>query len=161
MFELRATTHLNAEEVTKRVKAATVNPLVKCAALVEEEAKRIVSKGANYSTVNNSEGEPVRVPDRNTTEFPRTITGNLRASIKYARTSRGTYIVGPQKVAWYGRVHEFGAVIGVTPKMRGYLKHTFGWVVRKARIVIPKRPFMRPALARCAARFPELFKGLI
>lgn len=160
-FELRGKSWLNEKQVLDAVRKASVARLAKCAALVEGEAKRIVSKGATYATSRDNAGRFQRgAADRNTSEFPRLISGNLRGSIRYAKTSTDSYVVGPQTTGWYGRVHEFGAVIRVTPKMRRFLSAKFGWRVKGNVIVIPKRPFMRPALYRSMARFPALFKDL-
>jgi hypothetical protein len=57
-------------------------------------------------------------------------------------------------------VQEFGALIPVTPKMRGFLLHEFGWRVGKNAIYIPPRPFMRPGLEGAMQQFPQFFKGL-
>lgn len=160
MFELRVKTWLNKEEVRARVRKATAKPLQRCAALVESEAKQIVSKGAQYTVMRDGGGRfSKRVPTKNTGEFPRIITGNLRSSIQYAQTPEGTWVVGPTFQGWYGRVHEFGAVINVTPRQRGFLQAQFGWTVGST-IIIKARPFMRPALTRVVARFPEEFRDL-
>lgn len=165
-FTLRARTWLNRDEVLARVRRASVPRVVRCAALVEGEAKRLLSRGRGKART------PVTLPDGRTimmypvrgpgdTRPPMLISGNLRSAIAYARTETGTVVVGPQRVGWYGRVHEFGAEITVTPRMAGYLRVAFGWNVKPGKkIVIPRRPFMRPALDRCRAQFAAQFRDL-
>ena len=162
-FELRFKSHLNKDEVVKRVNAAKVSRIAKCAALVESEAKRSLSRGgAVPGTAKLGEKKvPTVYKSGPAGQPPRLRTGNLRASVKYAKTDENTYVVGPATTAWYGRVHEFGAKIEVTRKMHFYLGLNLGmWVPIGATIIIPKRPFMAPALAKIAAQFPQLFAGL-
>lgn len=45
-------------------------------------------------------------------------------------------------MAKIAEIQEYGAVINVTPKMRGWFKHNFGINKSNAPIVIPPRPFM-------------------
>lgn len=45
-----------------------------------------------------------------------------------------------------GAVHEFGATINVTPKMRGYFYHRWGILKSNKPIVIPTRSFLRMPL---------------
>jgi hypothetical protein len=161
-FELRSTSWLDKAGVMKAVQAATVEPLAKCALAVEGVVKRSLSRGGKRIATAQfgdktarfiyESGEPGKPP--------RLRTGNLRNSIRTAKTSDGTFIVGPTTTAWYGRVQEFGALIPVTKKMRGFLLHEFGWKVGKNAIYIPPRPFMRPGLEGAVAQFPEFFKNL-
>jgi len=156
---------LNDQEVLRRVQAASVSPLVKCAALVEAEAKRLLSKGAGKQARPDTfreNAEPYSYTSSPPGSPPLVRSGNLRSSISYARTPEGTIVVGPTTVGWYGRVHEFGAMITVTAKMRAYLAAVFGWHLRRSttQIHIPARPFMRPALSNCVRQFPEQFRNL-
>jgi hypothetical protein len=152
----------NKYGVVKAVKAACVDPLAKCALAVEVTAKRMLSQGgkkiataqfgdkrARFIFESGPPGQP-----------PRLRSGNLRNSIKSAKTDLGTWIVGPTASAWYGRVQEFGALIKVTPKMRGFLYKEFGWRVGKDAIYIPPRPFMRPAAQIAQQNFPQFFSNL-
>lgn len=51
--------------------------------------------------------------------------------------------------------------ITVTRKMHFFLGLNLGiWVPIGATLIIPKRPFMGPALARMANKFPQLFQDL-
>lgn len=163
-FELRGKSWLNKDEVIKRVKAATVKRVMKCGLLVEAEAKRSLSKGAipvlerdasgKFKKATQFKGGPEGQP-------PRLRTGNLRASIATAQSGPESCIVGPAQQGWYGRVHEFGAIIKVTGKMAAFLRNKYGWNVYPGMTIrIPKRPFMRPALLACVAKFPEQFKDL-
>lgn len=162
MFTLRCKTWLNADEVRRKVEAAAVAPLAKCAAVVEAEAKRLLSHGSkSIGTAQfGDKRAPVEYQSSPPGQPPFLRTGNLRDSIAYAKSGPQSYVVGPSGKGWYGRVHEFGALIDVTPKMRGYLRINFGWNVRADRINIPPRPFMRPALERSVTKFPELFRDL-
>lgn len=155
---------LNFDQVYESVKKAAVKSTAKCAALVEAEAKRSLSKGGKGKGAAKFGDKKVPTTYKSSPpgDPPFLRTGNLRASIKSAETPTGTYVVGPTRTAWYGRIHEreTGLLIKVTPKMRGFLFYQFGWRVKKAFIFIPPRPFMRPALKKVAARFPQLFKDL-
>lgn len=95
-------------------------------------------------------------------EPPNVQSGQLRSSIRYEKKDWDAYLVGPTRLAHYGRVHEFGAVIRVTDKMRGFLAVQKGWHLKRSttQIRIPPRPFMRPALFRSIAKFPDKFRGL-
>jgi phage gpG-like protein len=171
MFELRAKTWLDDAEVKARVNKAVIGRVQKCALLVEAEAKQLLSQGGGKTIVlaggRDAHGrflkqsETVYSPSA-PGEPPHLRSGNLRNAIRTARSGPKSYVVGPQRMAWYGRVHEFGALISVTAKMAGYLGFAFGWwgVKPGSTIRIPKRPFMRPALLRCLAKFPALFAGL-
>jgi len=108
--------------------------VLRCAVLVEGEAKRLLSVGGGASHVPSAPGQP-----------PHAQTGELKSSITSAMAGPNTAIVGPNKIGKptragkkysIGHIHEFGGV-----------RH-------------PKRPFMKPALMRMLERFPEQFKGL-
>ena len=162
MFQLRATSFLNEAEVREKVRAALPARLAKCALLVEAEAKRSLSRGSKgQGTAKFGDKKvPVTYQSSSPGQPPFLRTGNLRASIQSAQSGPESYVVGPTTTAWYGRIHEFGALVNVTAKMRGFLFAVFGWRVSKPTIHIPPRPFMRPALERCLAKFPEQFKDL-
>ncbi len=145
-FQLKCTTWMNEKQVADAVQKASVTRVAKCAALVEAEAKRLLSKGTKESA------PPGRDPSRKRVRFiasppgepPFIRTGNLRASIAFAKTGQDTYVVGPATTAWYGRIHEFG---GVYSGKRGPMH-------------FPARPFMRPALNHTVDKFPALFANL-
>ena len=154
---------LDVEGVKKAVRQASVDPFVKAATIVRNEAVRSMKKGGRIRErgtggqfVKSTRGEPSEAPNP-----PHAQTATLRNSIKIERTKKGTYLVGPTTRAFYGVVHEFGAVIKVTPKMRGFL-HFIGIHLKPSTKVIhiPPRPFMRPALFRALNKFPDLFKNL-
>ncbi len=161
---LKVTTWLKTAEVKQRVRSAAVTRAAKCAALVEGEAKRSLSVGGKRVGMVYKPGAKKGTPvyERGPAgKPPRLRSGNLRAGIQYARTPEGTYLVGPATTAWYGRVHEFGAKIRVSRKMHFFLGFTLGiWVPIGGLIIIPKRPFMAPALARTVDKFPALFADL-
>jgi HK97 gp10 family phage protein len=133
---------LYESEVKQAIAEAVIDPLRKCAMAVEAEAKRSMKKGGRIRGVR---GRVLRhgVPSA-PGEPPHVQTGTLRASIQHApfKTLMGTetYIVGPGRVAWYGRIHEYGYQFGGRK-----------W---------PARPFMRPALATAQQKFPNLFRAL-
>lgn len=162
-FELRLKSSLNVEEVKRRVRAAKVARVAKCAALVEADAKRSLSRGgAVPGTAKPGEKKvPTVYKSGPAGQPPRLRSGNLRASIKYGKTPIDSYVVGPTITAWYGRVHEFGVKILVTRKMHYYLGLALGiWVPIGTTITIPKRPYMGPALRNMASKFPSLFADL-
>ncbi|MBD5417368.1 MAG: hypothetical protein HDR50_06860 [Desulfovibrio sp.] len=49
-------------------------------------------------------------------------------------------------IAQYAAYNEFGAVVRVTPKMKAFFRHRFGINLKKQKLVIPGRPFMRRTL---------------
>ena len=51
-----------------------------------------------------------------------------------------------KSVATYAAYNEFGAVVRVTPKMKAFFRHRFGINLKKQKLVIPGRPFMRRTL---------------
>lgn len=165
MFALTVKTELRFDQVADRVKTASVQRLAKAALLVESEMKRSLSKGAG-SAGRDAGGRFLKKEERGNSNSsakgspPLLRTGNLRGSIRTAKTLAGTYVIGPTTTAFYGRVHEYGAFIKVTEKMRGYLFHQFGWRVKASTIYIPPRPFALPALLKKVSQFPELFKDL-
>ena len=160
----KPSTWMAADEVRRRLEKQLPDRVAKCAFLVEAEAKQLLSKGGGGSGNPPPQGDPTKPPYSYSSSAPGDPpylrTGTLRSNIRSARTSTGSWLVGPTNVAWYGRVQEFGARINVTRKMRGFLKWKFGWTCGKSVIVIPKRPFMRPALANCLAKFPAQFKDI-
>ena len=163
-FDLSVKTWMNTDEVKKRVEAASIGIFAKCALLIEADAKRRLSKGGKRlgSAKLGDKKVPVKYEAGPAGEAPRLRTGNLRASIKSAKTERGTYLVGPTVTAFYGQIHEYGGKIRVTPRMRGYLAAVHGIHLKKdtSHITIPKRPFMGPAMLAMAAKFPALFKDV-
>ena len=153
-------TWLDAEGVRKTVAAASVSSFTKAANLVETEAKRLLSKGGG-GLRSSKPGSP-----------PNAQSGNLRREITHAATPQGTAVVGPTKRAFYGKYHEFGgAEIVLTKKALAAIHARRGKRgggpapnagTKKAGdiVVLPKRPFMRPALFNTRRSFPALFKRL-
>lgn len=112
--------------VRKAVGEAMRKALLRAAMLVERDAKQSMRKGGGRAHEPSDPGIP-----------PHVQTGNLRASIQSAYDNKNKVaVVGPTKLAPYGKWHEFGG----------------------ARL--PKRPYMRPALLRQAPNFSRLFKSL-
>lgn len=143
---------LDKAAVMRAVEDAGKMSLVKCAAEVEREAKMSMKKGGKMIVGGggrNAKGQFKKQIKRHIPSEPGTPPhrdkGNLVGSIRYAQTETGSYVIGPTMTAFYGRVHEFGARI----KMKN------GRI-----IVMPKRPFMRPALMNTKNRFPDFFKNL-
>lgn len=52
-----------------------------------------------------------------------------------------------KSVAQYAAYNEFGALVPVTKKMRGYFLFKYGVRLKKQTLTIPARPFMRSTLA--------------
>ena len=76
--------------------------------------------------------------------------GDLLGSVTYEVLDNGNGVfigVKSGKEANIAAVHEFGCMIGVTPKMRAYM-HYQGIHLRKSttHIFIPPRPFLEPVL---------------
>lgn len=124
MVTLRPKSWLDIVGLRKAVQKASIEPLAKAALLVETAAKTSMRTG----------GGKVRTPSKSGVP-PHVQTGNLRASISHAREHGGTWVIGPTRQAWYGKIHEFGG-----------RRH-------------PARPFMRPALTRASQSFAQFFKG--
>jgi len=170
MMPVTLTPHvwLDEQGVLDALAEASTPRLGKCALLVEREAKLSMRRGGKRSVRRRGKGgrflkskDMKQVPSHPGTP-PHAQTKILRNSISTAKTARGTFIVGPTRQAHYGRVHEFGAVIPVTERMRRFLAAVKGMHLRKSTtsIHIPKRPFMRPALRRAKGRFALQFKNL-
>ncbi len=62
-----------------------------------------------------------------------------------ALSGRGAAVGATGEHAWLAAVHEYGARVPVTPKMRGFFLKKFGVALKKetAYIVIPERSFLR------------------
>lgn len=137
--------------VRKAVKQAEMPRLLQCGAIVEGIAKKSMRGGwistGNTKVDRSAFGKQYGSKHRGSKKThdyyasapgspPHVRTGNLRNSITFAPTSKGTVVVGPTRMAWYGAVHEFGG------------RHH------------PRRPFMWPALLEAVKKFPQKFKDL-
>lgn len=108
-------------QTMKAFQEASLKPMLRAGAIVEGRAKKSMTKGGRSI---GPRGGRVQEPSAPGTP-PHVQIGNLRGSITHAPTRRGTVIVGPgARVADYAAVHEFGGRLH------------------------PRRPFMRPALAK-------------
>jgi len=129
---IRAKVHfkIHPKLVMRAVQHASVDPLVKCGAIVEAKAKQSMRHGGGQDREPSSPPEP-----------PNVQTGNLRSKIHHGYDRlRDVVVVGPLLSAAYGRIHEFGLRFGG----RSY----------------PIRAFMRPALERARRDFPKYFKAI-
>lgn len=163
MISVKAKVYLNTDEVAAKLKSSATNSLAKCALLVEAEAKRLLSKGGKQlgTAQFGDKKVPVKYTPSDVGMPPHLRTGNLRSSIRTEKTEVGSYVVGPSKMALYGRIHEFGGHINVTAKMRMWLGMNLGiWMKLGSTVHIPPRPFMKPALDNCLQKFPDLFKNI-
>lgn len=135
---LKCRTWLNVSGVRAAVRQAVDPCLRRLALAVAAEAKRSMSGrgGGGLGRFKSRAKGPPSAPGTP----PAVKSDTLRGSISVARTPRGVYLVGPTRVAWYGRIHEFGN------KDRG--GHH------------PPRPFMRPALYRVARIGSVYFRQL-
>lgn len=69
---------------------------------------------------------------------------------------------GPINMATLANIHEFGARIAVTDKMRGWFFHNYGIRLKTNQIVIPARPFMHQTFARIKPMiFDKMMKMLL
>ncbi len=64
----------------------------------------------------------------------------------HAGVLEGATTTDGKSVAQYAAYNEFGAEVRVTPKMKGFFCHQFGVNLKKEKLVIPARPFMRKTL---------------
>lgn len=147
---------MNITRVLEAVREASVPRVQQCALLLENEVKRSMHGGGKGRAVGQGTPSPPGTP-------PNVQTGNLRNGIKHAKERWGaSFVVGPVRQVRYGACHEWGMRIRITPKMRRFLHHVLD-IHPKATtefVVLPKRPFMRPALMRCYSKFPQYFHGL-
>jgi HK97 gp10 family phage protein len=119
-------------KLRQAVAEAVIDPLLKCGALVERTAKVSMKEGGHLP------GRKTGVPSTPPAP-PHVQTGNLRASISYALTeNKKSCIVGSTRMAWYGKIHEYGGEFGG----RHY----------------PARPFMWPALLANKSNIARLLK---
>lgn len=123
--------------VMRRVKPSVKSPLMKCALLVGNQAKRSMKKGGRPAKARGPRGGRARGTPSAPGTPPHVQRGNLRASITEAMVNPTLAIVGPTLEAWYGKIHEFGG------------RHH------------PKRPFMRPALLSEKSKFAAQFKDCV
>ena len=156
---VKVTTWFDEGALMKAATAGANRALGKCALAVGTTAKRLLNVGGGKPHRASLPWQP-----------PHKLTSTLFNSIQCApyeswASGRISWLIGPTTVAWYGRIHEFGArgPITVTPKMRGFLRWKFGWNLRKdtTTITIGKRPFMRPALMITQYKFPQLFANIL
>ena len=143
MLKFKSETWLNRKAVKAAVSQAVLPPLHDAGLLVRNDAVRSMKQGGKLGGAKQHDrgyynsflkryvvASPPGKP-------PHAQTKTLRKSIRSVMArNRKSVVVGPTRIAWYGRVHEFGT--------------------RK----LPKRPFMRPALYRMINRFPALFRKL-
>lgn len=131
-------TRIYKKEVMQAVDQASMEPIEKCAMLVEGEMKDLLSTGGALgglkpggkgvywnSTLKRyvQASAPGKPPHRQ--------TGHLLSGVTAAPTSKGTWLVGIIQQVFYGKFHEWG-----------------------------KRPFARVALHNMHRRFRNLFRGL-
>ncbi len=134
MFEtiIDVTIDFDERTVKKLGRDLAIKPLLACGALVEGEAKRLLSVGGRRSVGGGkTKGVPSKAPAP-----PHAQEGILRSSITHAATKNGTVIVGATQIAWYGKIHEFGG--------RNH----------------PMRPFMVPALTASRVKFTKEFRNI-
>ena len=142
MITMRVTgIKVNQREMMALARQAVIDPLEKCALLVEREAKRLLNVGAPVTGKSKS-GKTTYYQPSTPPDPPHKRLTALQTSINYALLTFGGKrgaIVGPTEK--YGKTHEFGLDFGA----RNY----------------PKRPFMRPALRRVNRKFPAKFKRML
>lgn len=83
--------------------------------------------------------------------------GILRTATSKNEGSGETYLTN------IARVHEEGALIPVTPKMRAYFRHRWGINLKASttHITIPARPFIKPTFEKYAPRAQERFREAV
>ncbi len=122
--------HIRQRELVARANIKKIAPELECGFLVEAEAKRLLSVGGGANRTPSTAPAP-----------PHAQRGILRASIKTAKDTNGTVVVGP--IEKYGAIHEFGDTLE-----RGGRN-------------FPQRPFMAPALANMTTLFPKQYRGFL
>lgn len=89
---------LNNAKLQAAVQRATISPLMKAGAKIQETAQRLVSRGGGKEHEPSLPGEPFR-----------TQTGVARASISFAQAGADSVVVGPMRLhPPYQKWLEFG-----------------------------------------------------
>ncbi|HHV62119.1 MAG TPA: hypothetical protein GXX51_05715 [Firmicutes bacterium] len=85
------------------------------------------------------------------------VVGGDAVFVGLLRSARGK---DGQSLVNIGEVHEFGCVIPVTPKMRGFFRGVFGVNLKPSTtaIRIPPRPYLRPVLEAEADNVIRIFQ---
>lgn len=138
-----------------KVNKAGIAPVKRFALRVKTEAQRSMLKGGKFThkiTRGKNKGkiskggrpsEPGRPPNVQ--------IGNLRGSITHALfptfTGGVSALVGPTRMAWYGKLHEQDGKPGGSQEFGG---RNF-----------PARPFMLPALRRIQHQFPGEYRNML
>lgn len=96
----------------------------------------IAAKGSSKALINN--GDMVGAITYKITSPEQVFVGLLRT----AKNKQG------EELANLGHIHEYGRIVKVTPKMRGYLGAVLGIHLKPdtIAITIPARPFLQPVL---------------
>jgi len=90
-------------------------------------------------------------------------TGTLQQAASTTKINNFTTLVtinrGTKDGVNIAPVHEYGAIISVTPKMRGFL-HSIGIHLKTSttKIIIPPRPFVEPSYTRKLNKFTENYE---
>ena len=136
MITFKGKSWLDILGVKRAVDEAKIKPLQRCALSVERRAKIITSKGGRSRGAKGPRGGKGKLSSvaSRVGQPPHKQTGALSNSISWVFTNRGTALVGPTTVAWYGRIHEFSNKF--------------------------PRPFMRPALDYERPSFPGYFRNM-
>lgn len=85
------------------------------------------------------------------------LVGNDAVFVGLLRTARGK---DGESLVNIGEVHEFGAVVPVTPKLRGFFAAVFGVHLKPTTTAlrIPARPYLRPVLEAEADKVIDIFQ---
>ena len=132
-------------ELRKRVRKGMARGVAKGATTIQGKVKANIDRGRSEHKANH----PFTVEQKGSSR-PLVDTGDMANSVSVQFLSELVAVIGVSRNTPKGvsiaAVQEFGATIRVTDKMRGYL-HSVGLHLKpdtKA-IVIPPRPFLRPA----------------
>lgn len=68
---------------------------------------------------------------------------------------------GEEYLANIARIHEEGALVPVTPKMRAYFKARWGINLKAGFITIPARPFLLPTFKKHAPQAVKEFRAVV
>lgn len=136
----KVTVNLEFDRLRRELQAASERGLDAGAAIVQAEAKSILNRPGAFKTRAKREAKNPLLAFLSRAEglvdppggSPRKRTGNLARSVMVERDRPQRRKVGPAFGLKYAAIHEFGGTIRT----------------RFAKIVMPARPYMRPALHR-------------
>lgn len=156
-------------EVQRRVDQKNRRALSKAGAFVRRTARSLIGSPAKKAAP-RAAGLPVRARSKNRTVSLRNILfafdGKDSVVVGPVKLSQKSYLNGVLMSGTVPQLHEFGGTAGIREKLvggewrpYGRRRPRSGQPVRVRRAQYPARPYMRPALAKEAPKFPSLWSG--